>query len=423
VWTPSGAPAEIVQQLGAAINEAPIMSMPKKVIVIGAGIGGLAAALALLRRGIDVEVYEQSNELKEVGAGIQISSNGTRVLFALGLETALASVQVRPERRELRHWSTGETWNWFDLGDKSIERFGTPHLMLHRADLHGILAGAVRALKPDAVRLNKRCVSVVSRAGHAEVAFDDGGKVGAPYAIGADGIHSRVRICLFGPSKPVFTGCIAWRGLISMQRLPPHLARMVGTNWLGPHGNVLHYPVRRGEIMNFVSTSARDDWQIESWSTVGTTAELRNDFRDWHADVQAMIDQIATPYKWALMIREPMAAWSKGRVTLLGDACHPTLPFLGQGGVMSIEDGYVVAACLDRYFDEPDVAFARYEEIRRERTSMVVRKASENKASAFAPSLADKDRIAEEVAREWQQVRLRERMEWLYNYDATAIAV
>src|SRR5262245_54589176 len=362
------------------------MSTSKQVVVVGAGIGGLAAALALIKRGIDVEVYEQSSELKEVGAGIQISSNGTRVLFALGLEAALAKVQVRPERRELRHWSSGETWNWFDLGDKSIERFGTPHLMLHRGDLHGLLAKA-------------------------------------PYLIGADGIHSKIRVCLFGPGKPRFTGCIAWRGLIAMEKLPSRLARVVGTNWLGPHGNVLHYPVRRGEIMNFVSTSERDDWRVESWSTVGTTEELRNDFRDWHADVQVMIDRIETPYKWAMMIREPMAAWSKGRVTLLGDACHPTLPFLGQGAVMSIEDGYVVAACLDKYFGEPDLAFARYEEIRRERTAMVVRKASENKASAFAPSLADKDRVAEEVAREWQQVRLRERMEWLYNYDATAIAI
>ena len=399
------------------------MSKSKKVVVVGAGIGGLTAALALLKRGIDAEVYEQSDQLKEIGAGIQISSNGTRVLFALGLETALANVQVRPERRELRHWSTGETWNWFDLGDKSIERFGTPHLMLHRADLHGLLAEAVRFLKPDAITLNRRCVSVVSHAGYAEAAFEDGSIVKAPYVIGADGIHSKVRVCLFGPSKPIFTGCIAWRGLIPMEKLPHRLARMVGTNWLGPHGNVLHYPVRRGEIMNFVSTSERDDWQIESWSTVGTRQELRNDFRDWHPDVQVMIDQIETPYKWALMIREPMPTWSKGRVTLLGDACHPTLPFLGQGGVMAIEDGYVVAACLDKYFAEPDVACARYEEIRKERTAAVVRKASENKASAFAPSLADKDRIAEEVAREWQQVRRRERLEWLYNDDATAIAV
>ena len=198
---------------------------------------------------------------------------------------------------------------------------------------------------------------------------------------------------------------------------------MVGTNWLGPHGNVLHYPVRRGELMNFVSMSERTDWQVESWSTVGTKDELRSDFRDWHADVQLMIDQIETPYKWAMMIREPMEAWSKGRITLLGDACHPTLPFLGQGGVMSIEDGYVLAACLDKYFGEPRTAFARYENIRKDRTSMVVRKACENKKSAFEPRLADKDLVAVEVAREWQQVRLRERMDWLYNYDATAIAI
>src|SRR5262245_39474041 len=150
------------------------MNASKHVVVVGAGIGGLTAALALLKRGIDVEVYEQSDRLKEVGAGIQISSNGTRVLFVLGLEAALAQVQVRPERRELRHWSTGETWNWFDLGDKSIERFGTPYLMLHRADLHGLLAGAVRALKPDAVTLNKRCVAVASHAGPAEASFEAG---------------------------------------------------------------------------------------------------------------------------------------------------------------------------------------------------------------------------------------------------------
>ena len=136
-----------------------------------------------------------------------------------------------------------------------------------------------------------------------------------------------------------------------------------------------------------------------------------------------MIDEIETPYKWAMMIREPMETWSKGRITLLGDACHPTLPFLGQGGVMSIEDGYVVAACLDKYFGEPEVAFARYEDIRKDRTSMVVRKASENKKSAFEPRLADKELVAVEVAREWQQVRLRERMDWLYSYDATAIAI
>lgn len=399
------------------------MSNQVNVVIIGAGIGGLTAALALLRRGIDVKVYEQSKELKEVGAGIQISSNGTRVLFALGLEDALKRVQVRPQRRQLRHWSTGETWNWFDLGAKSVERFGTPHLMLHRSDLHGLLSHAVRSLKPDAIRLGKRCIEVGSAGTSAEAKFEDGDVVSGAYVIGADGIHSTVRVCLFGPSKPIFTGCVAWRGLISMEKLPPHLSDLVGTNWLGPHGNVLHYPVRRGEIMNFVSMTERNDWQVESWSTVGTREELRNDFSNWHEDVQTMIDQIEIPYKWAMMIRDPMPAWSKGRITLLGDACHPTLPFLGQGGVMSIEDGYVLAACLDKYFKTPSIALARYEDIRKDRTATVVRKASENKKSVFAPNLADKKLIAEEVAKEWRQVRLRERMDWLYNYDATAIAI
>jgi salicylate hydroxylase len=178
------------------------VSTSKRVVVVGAGIGGLSAALALLKRDIDVEVYEQSSELKEVGAGIQISSNGTRVLFALGLEAALAKVQVRPERRELRHWSTGETWNWFDLGDKSIERFGTPHLMLHRGDLHGLLVDAVRALKPDAIALNKRCVAVASHAGHAEATFADGSTVKAPYLIGATASIPRSASACSGRASP-----------------------------------------------------------------------------------------------------------------------------------------------------------------------------------------------------------------------------
>lgn len=396
---------------------------PQKVAIIGGGIGGLTCALALLKRGIDVEVYEQSNVLKEAGAGVQIGSNGTRVLFALGLRDALASVQVNPTRREIRHWKTGETWNWFELGATSVERYGTPHVMLHRGDLLAILVDAVRREKPDAITLGKKCAAVTQTAAQAEVRFEDGGIARASCVIGADGIHSRVRALLFGPGHAEFTGCVAWRGLVPMEILPPHIARMVGTNWLGPYGHVLHYPVRRGELMNFISIVEREDWQVESWTIEGTRGELANDFRGWHADVHTLIENLDTPYKWALFVRGPMERWSQGRVTLLGDACHPTLPFLGQGAVMAIEDSYVVAACLAKYFRDPAQALSRYEDIRRERTAAVVRKAHENRRQAFSPALADEGAIAEQVARDWQRVRVSERLEWLYAYDATALEV
>src|SRR5205823_916335 len=209
------------------------------------------------------------------------------------------------------------------------------------------------------------------------------------YVIGADGIHSKVRQCLFGADKPQFTGCVAWRGLVPMEKLPAHIAQMLGTNWLGPHGHVLHYPVRRGELMNFISFVERNDWRVESWTVEGTTDELANDYRGWHSDVHTLIGLINPPFKWALMLRGPMERWTQGRITLLGDACHPTLPFLGQGAVMAIEDAYLIAACLEKYKDDIATALARYEDIRKERTAMVVRKSQENRRLAFSPALAN----------------------------------
>jgi salicylate hydroxylase len=394
-----------------------------KIIVIGGGIGGLAAALALLRNGFDVEVYEQSSELKEVGAGVQIGANGTRVLHALGLKATLERTQVIPSGKEARLWNTGESWKTLDLGAIAVERYGSPHIVMHRGDLHAALAEAVRAMKPGAVKLGHRFVGLTQPGESVEVLFQDGRSAAAALVIGADGIHSKVRENLFGTGSPKFTGCVAWRGLIPMHELPRHLARSTATTWLGPAGHVLHYPVRSGQLMNFISFVERTDWQVESWTVRGATEELANDFSGWHPDVHAMIRRIETPYKWALWVRDPIASWSRGRVTLLGDACHPTLPFLGQGAVMALEDAYVLAQCVGKYPDDHTTAFARYENARMERTAAVVRAAAETRKRAFDKALADARGAAAYLAQEWHQEPVMARYDKVYAYDATSVAI
>lgn len=398
------------------------MSTKKKILISGAGIGGLTAALALLRRGFEVKVLEQASALGEVGAGLQLSANANRALTLLGVGKAVKEIAAEPEEKEVRLWSTGQTWKLFDLGKSSVEEYGYPYYMVYRPDLHKVLVDAVLKLDGNAIELNSKCVGFSSSTDGVVVSLEDGRTLQGDALIGADGVHSVIRRQMFGEGAAIYSGCMAWRGVIPTSRLPEKLLRPVGTNWVGPGRHVIHYPLRGGQLMNFVGIVETDRWVAESWNHKGTHEECHADFEGWNDDVHELIRHIDQPFKWALMARPPLEKWTNGRVTLLGDASHPTLPFLAQGAVMAIEDGFVLARAIEAYSDI-DQALLRYEAARIERTSLIVQKSTENGKRFHNPALADASGAAAYVDREWSEEKVRERYRWLFEYKVDEVQI
>ena len=396
------------------------MPPPAHVLIAGAGLGGLTAALALLQRGVAVTVLEQARALQELGAGVQIAPNGSRVLQALSLGPAVEAVACVAAAKAVRMWNSGRTWPLFDLGADALARFGAPYWMLHRGDLHQVLLAAVRALAPDAVHLGARVRSVEDHGDRIDLHSADGCSFTGDAVLAADGVHSALREVAFGAGPAAYTGLMAWRGVVPSARLPAALQAPVGVNWVGPGGHVITYPMRRGELLNFVGIVESGDWRAESWNDVGSPTECHAHFAGWHDDIHRIIANVDKPYKWALLSRPALPAWARGRLCLMGDAAHPTLPFLAQGANMALEDGVLLARCLTELDDVPH-ALRTFESMRLQRTGRIVQGAADNALRFHNPVLADPVAAVEYVAREWEPGRVRQRYDWLFDHDVTRL--
>ena len=344
------------------------MTAKLKVAIIGAGMGGLAAAAILARRGIEADVYEQATQLTRIGSGIQMSPNAMKVLRALGLEEQLRDIAFRPEHQLSRDWDTGHVNLDYPFGDVAEKRYGAPYLLMHRGDLHALLTATVPAGR---IHRGKKLVGLTHLDCGARLDFEDGSVVEADAVIAADGVHSFIREHMFGREHPTYSGRVAYRTTFPAALLKAPIDDC--TKWWGKDRHiVIYYTTRAKDEVYFVTSVPESAWTEESWSLKASTDELRQAFVGFHpivTDVLAVCPQVN---KWAIFEREPMPSWTKGNVVLIGDACHPMTPYMAQGAATAMEDAAVLARCLDGV-DRSGVhaAFKTFEGARKERTAQI----------------------------------------------------
>jgi salicylate hydroxylase len=365
--------------------------MAQGVIIAGAGLGGLVAALALQRAGVPVRVYERAAELGEVGAGISLAPNATRVLIALGLRDEMDRIANSPDAMGRKDWATGEIIA-LDAAPEYEATYGAPYWQVHRADLHDLLVRAVRRNDAGAIALNSELVSFDDDGNGVTATFADGSTASGAVLIGCDGLKSVVREQLWNPGAPHYLGYVAYRGLTPVDRLPPGLVTPASANGHGPGTHLTRYLIRKGKTVNYVGFARRSDWIDDGWHVTATIDEVLQSFEGWNEEFRLIIKNTEQGrcHKWRMFGRPPMAQWTKGRVTLLGDAAHPMLPFLGQGVSMAIEDSIVLARALTGHGLTPD-ALTAYETVRRPRANEIVERSAARAEVTFAVTDASKN--------------------------------
>jgi 2-polyprenyl-6-methoxyphenol hydroxylase-like FAD-dependent oxidoreductase len=382
-----------------------------EVAVVGGGIGGLTLAIALGARGVPVTVYEQAPEHREIGAGVALSANATRNLRRLGLGPELDAVSVEPSALVVRRWDDGRIVAAHTMGARYRAAFGAPYYGAHRVALQRVLAGA---LGPGVVEHDRQCVGVANDAhrGRPRITFADGGAAEADVVVGADGVHSTVRAAVAGPSEPVFSGTVGYRGLVPVAALPSLPDATPLQFWAGPRAHLLHYSIEGGTIVNFLAVVRQAAWTSEAWNEPCAVADAVAAYEGWHPAVTEMVGATREGSRWALHDHAPLARWSAGRVVLIGDAAHAMLPHQGQGANQTIEDAVLLAALLaDAAPGGVEAALARYEAERRPRTRRVQR---------WSRLTADWMHLPDGPEAERRDARLQRAaadLEWIHGHD------
>ena len=342
-----------------------------RVIVIGAGIGGLSLALGLQRRGVPVAVYERARELREIGAGIVLQPNGRKGLVDLGVDESVAAVSSCPAALHGCDYATGQILSTTP-NDIVAKRFGLPSLAVHRGDLHRVLLSAVLTNDGDAVKAGHSFAALEQDENGVTVGFENGADDRAPLVVGADGNGSAVRSHVFGGEAPSFNGQVAFRAVLPSERAPEVVRQRGLAMHRGPGRYLLYYPLRRGELINLIGCGRTDVWEEEGWSIPATAQQFLDAYSDFAPHLLELIGAVPDDelFKWGLYDRKPLDNWVSGRVAILGDAAHPMTPFLGQGAAMAIEDAVVLARALERS-DDVETALTSYQTTRRDRGNNV----------------------------------------------------
>ena len=387
-----------------------------KILIAGAGLGGLTAASCLMKAGHKVEIYEQAPKLGEIGAGIQISANAMHVLRNLGLERAIRAVGVHPAAYVFRLFDSGEEIQRFSLAEEHESIHGAPYTQLHRADLHDILASKAQQLDPNVVHLNKKVVGYIEHDDSVELRFEDGSSARGDLLIAADGLKSPIRAQMLGAAVATYTGDAAWRVTVPVDRLPKDTLEKAMSVFVGPGRHAVCYYLRGGTVLNFVGCVETDEISEESWTVKFPWQKLKSDYRGWNPAIQAIIDVADKDacYRWSLHTRPPAERWSTKRVTLLGDAAHPTLPYLAQGAAMAIEDGAVLTRAL-AMSDSISDALQLYQRNRIGRTSKIVAQSTANRELFH---LLSEEAIRAAFAKRNQGA---DRNAWLYSYNPLTV--